>query len=69
MAYHAARLPGRCEDILAGISSGAAWAAAYNLAARCELADRTIIVVLPDTGEATFPPHSLTEKLLSHFLY
>ncbi|MEX1316754.1 MAG: cysteine synthase A [Synechococcaceae cyanobacterium] len=39
------------EGILAGISCGAATAAALRLAAEPEYADRTIVVVLPDSGE------------------
>jgi cysteine synthase A len=39
------------EGILAGISSGAALCAAARLADRQELAGKTILVVLPDTGE------------------
>ena len=39
------------EGILAGISSGAALFAATELARRAEFAARTIVVVLPDTGE------------------
>ncbi|MGD9496109.1 MAG: cysteine synthase A [Armatimonadota bacterium] len=41
----------REEGILAGISSGAAAWAALQVAAREELRDRLIVVILPDTGE------------------
>ncbi len=41
----------REEGILAGISGGAAVAAALRLAAQAEFADKTIVVVLPDSGE------------------
>ena len=41
----------REQGILAGISSGAAACAALQVAARQELRDRLIVVILPDTGE------------------
>ncbi|GIF15621.1 cysteine synthase A [Actinoplanes teichomyceticus] len=46
-----ARQLARTEGILAGVSSGAALFAAAGLARQPELAGRTVVVVLPDTGE------------------
>ncbi|MBQ8833737.1 MAG: cysteine synthase A [Oscillospiraceae bacterium] len=50
-AYAAGRRLGREEGVLAGISAGAALWAALELAKREENAGKTIVVLLPDSGE------------------
>lgn len=50
-ARDAARLLARKEGILAGYSSGAALAAAIDLAMRENFAGKNIVVLLPDTGD------------------
>ena len=50
-AISAARLLAKSEGVLAGISSGAALAAAIDEASREENKGRTVVVLLPDTGE------------------
>lgn len=50
-AYVAARELGRREGVLAGISSGAALHAAMEMAKRPAFCGKTVVVLLPDTGE------------------
>ena len=50
-AYRTSRLLARFEGVLAGVSSGAALHAAVSVARRPENEGKTIVVLLPDTGE------------------
>ncbi len=50
-AFETGRKIGRSEGILTGISSGAAVFAALSLSKRPEAAGKTIVVLLPDSGD------------------
>lgn len=50
-AFAASRMLTRTEGILTGISSGAALSAAIELARRPEYAGKTIVALLPDSGD------------------
>ena len=50
-AFETGRLLGKSEGVLVGISSGAALWAAIQVARRAENKGKTIVVLLPDTGD------------------
>lgn len=60
-AYAAGRLMGRREGVLVGISSGAALHAAIAMAQRPENEGKTIVVLLPDTGDRYLSTPMFTE--------
>ena len=60
-AYDMGRKLGRTEGVLVGISSGAALYAALELAKKPENEGKTIVVLLPDTGDRYLSTPMFTE--------
>ena len=60
-AFATAKMLARTEGLLLGISSGAALWAATRIAQRHSASDKTIVVILPDTGERYLSTPLFTE--------
>ncbi|MCD7812805.1 MAG: cysteine synthase A [Lachnospiraceae bacterium] len=61
-AFAAAKALGKTEGILTGISSGAALHAATQIAKRSENEGKTIVVLLPDSGDRYYSTPLYTEE-------